>query len=73
MEDAPPRDESVIGRLVEMSEDNEAVIRTRLSHWTTNQHHIEDAFKDMIFTVQADQPVEQVTEVISDVILNPIF
>jgi hypothetical protein len=27
----------------------------------------------MLFTVQADQPIEQVTEVISDVILNPIF
>lgn len=41
--------------------------------WQGHQQHVEDAFKEVLFTVQSDQSVEQVTEVISDVILNPIF
>jgi adenylate kinase len=73
MDISPPADETVTSRLVELSEDNETVVKARMQHYNTNQHHIEEAYKDMLFTVQADQPIEQVTEVISDVILNPIF
>ena len=73
MDTAPPTDESVIGRLIELPDDNEAAVRSRISHYNHQLHFIEEAYKDMLFTVQADQPIEQVTEVISDVILNPIF
>ena len=70
---SPPTDENLIARLVELNEDKESVVRSRIQAYNTQQHHIEEAYKDMLFTVQADQPIEQVTEVISDVILNPIF
>ena len=69
----PPTDESVRKRLIELEEDKESVVKARMQHYVSQQHHIEEAYKDMLFTVQADQPIEQVTEVISDVILNPIF
>ena len=73
LEIAPPSNDKVTSRLSAMAEDKEDVIRARMNHWTAQQHHVEDAYKDMLFTVQADQPIDQVTEVISDVILNPIF
>lgn len=73
MDMSPPSDESVTGRLQPLIEDNEAIVKTRIQYYNAQQHHIEEAYKDMLFTVQADQPIEQVTEVISDVILNPIF
>jgi len=68
-----PEDPAVAGRLVALPEDAEATVKARLAAFTQQQHHIEEAYKDMLFTVQADQPIDQVTEVISDVILNPIF
>jgi adenylate kinase len=73
MEMSPPLDDTIAGRLLPLPEDNEAVIKQRLQHYISQQHHVEEAYKDMLFTVQADQPIEQVSEVISDVILNPIF
>ena len=73
MEMAPPADELVKARLTELVEDRESTVKERVKHYNQQQHHIEEAYKDMLFTVQADQPIEQVTEVISDVILNPIF
>ena len=73
MELAPPSDESVLNRLTDLSENKEANIKARLAHYNANLHHIEDSFKDKLFTVQSDQSVDQVTEVITDVILNPIF
>ena len=73
MDMSPPTDDAVLERLVELAEDKESVVRARMQHYISQQHYIEEAYKDMLFTVQADQPIEQVTEVISDVILNPIF
>lgn len=73
MEMAAPTDESVISRLTSVPDSNEANVKSRIAHWNHNVHHIEEAFKDKLFTVQADQPVDQVSEVITDVILNPIF
>lgn len=70
---SPPTEEDVTARLIPMPEDGESVIKQRLQNYLAQQHHVEEAYKDMLFTVQADQPIEQVTEVISDVILNPIF
>ena len=68
-----PEDPAVLARLVALPDDAEATVKARLAAYTQQQHHIEEAYKDMLFTVQADQPIDQVTEVISDVILNPIF
>jgi len=73
LEIAPPSDDAVNKRLYEMSEDKEDIVKQRLKTWQGNQQHVEEAFKEVLFTVQADQSIEQVTEVISDVILNPIF
>lgn len=73
LEIAPPSDETVARRLYEMSEDKEEIVKQRIKIWQSNQQHVEDAFKEVLFTVQADQSIDQVTEVISDVILNPIF
>ena len=73
MDMSPPAEEAVSARLIPLPEDNEGVIKQRLQNYLAQQHHVEEAYKDMLFTVQADQPIEQVTEVISDVILNPIF
>jgi len=68
-----PEDPAILARLIALPDDAEATIKSRLQAYLHQQHHIEEAYKDMLFTVQADQPIEQVTEVISDVILNPIF
>jgi len=73
MDISPPSDDAIIARLAGMPDSSEANVKARVAHWNANVHHIEDAFKDKLFTVQADQPVDQVTEVITDVILNPIF
>ncbi len=73
MDISPPSDDAIIARLAAMPDSSEANVKARVAHWNANVHHIEDAFKDKLFTVQADQPVDQVTEVITDVILNPIF
>mgnify|MGYP001298810569 CR=1 FL=1 len=73
LEIAPPSDDAVNKRLYEMTEDKEDIVKQRLKTWQGNQQHVEEAFKEVLFTVQADQSIEQVTEVISDVILNPIF
>ena len=73
LEIAPPSDDAINKRLYEMSEDKEDIVKQRLKTWQGNQQHVEEAFKEVLFTVQADQSIEQVTEVISDVILNPIF
>ena len=73
MDMGPPTDEVIKERLQELEEDKESAIKARISHYNSQLHHIEEAYKDMLFTVQADQPIEQVTEVISDVIMNPIF
>ena len=73
MEVAPPSDEAIVARLAPLPDSNETNVKSRVAHWNHNVHHIEEAFKDKLFTVQADQPVDQVSEVITDVILNPIF
>lgn len=73
MDVAPPSDDTIIKRLAELVEDQEGIVKLRMQAWSANQQKVEDAYKDVIFTVQADQSFEQVTEVISDVILNPIF
>jgi len=73
MEIAPPSDEAILARLAALPNSNETNVKSRVTQWNANLHHIEDSFKDKLFTVQADQPVDQVTEVITDVILNPIF
>lgn len=50
----PPADEVVVSRLIDLPEDKESVVRARIQHYISQQHHIEEAYKDMLFTVQAD-------------------
>ena len=73
MDIGAPSDESILARLAALPDSNETNVKARVAQWNANVHHIEDSFKDKLFTVQADQPIDQVTEVITDVILNPIF
>ena len=58
MDRNPPTEEDVLNRLSHLAEDKESVIRARMGHYVKQQHHIEDAYKDMLFTVQADQPID---------------
>ena len=54
MDIAPPLDDTITNRLTELPEDKESAIRHRLQAYVSQQHHIEEAYKDMLFTVQAD-------------------
>ena len=69
----PPRDEATASRLIEMVEDREKVVKQRYAVWNNQVSNIEEAFKNMLLNVQADRPVEQITELICDAIQNPIF
>lgn len=69
----PPRDEATAGRLIEMVEDREQVVKQRFAVWNNQVSNIEEAFKNMLLNVQGDKPVEQITELIHDAIQNPIF
>ena len=54
----PPADQTVLARLLALPEDNEVVVKARLQNYLSQQQYIEEAYKDMLFTVQADQPIE---------------
>ena len=56
-----------------MVEDKDAVVKQRYIVWNNQVSNIEEAFKNMLLNVQADRPVEQITELICDAIQNPIF
>jgi hypothetical protein len=47
----PPSDEVIRKRLLELDEDKESVVKARMQHYLSQQHHIEEAYKDMLFTV----------------------
>ena len=68
MEVSPPKDESTAGRLIELAEDKEHVIKQRYAIWNGLVPNVEEAFKNMMLNVQADKPVEQITELIADAI-----
>jgi adenylate kinase len=65
----PPTDEAVLKRLIELPEDNEAILRARITHWNNNLYLIEEEFGDQITTIPADQSVQEVTKTIAEVIL----
>ena len=69
----PPKEEAIAARLIELHEDKEKVVRTRVGIWNQGVSNIEEAFKNMLLNVQSDKPVEQITELICDAIQNPIF
>lgn len=69
----PPKDEATASRLIELIEDREKIVRQRHAVWNNQVSNIEEAFKNMLLNVQADKPVEQITELICDAIQNPIF
>lgn len=58
MDIAPPYDEGILARLAALPDSNETNVKSRVAHWNANVHHIEDSFKDKLFTVQADQPID---------------
>jgi guanylate kinase len=51
MDMSPPADEVIKERLKELEEDKESAIKARIAHYNSQQHHIEEAYKDMLFTV----------------------
>lgn len=73
LEITPPKDESTASRLIEMVEDREVIVKQRFNVWNQQISNIEEAFKNMLLNVQADKPVENITELIADAIQNPIF
>jgi len=42
----PPSDEAVLKRLIELPEDNEAILKARITHWNNNLYLIEEEFGD---------------------------
>ncbi len=65
----PPSDEAVLKRLIELPEDNEAILKARITHWNNNLYLIEEEFGDQITTIPADQSVQEVTKSIAEIIL----
>jgi hypothetical protein len=56
-----------------MVEDKEPVVKQRYTVWNNQVSNIEEAFKKMLLNVQADKPVESITELICDAINTPLF
>ena len=69
----PPQDEATASRLVDLPEDREAAIKARYEQWNQIMPQLEEAYKSTLLNVQADKAVEQITELVSDAIQNPIF
>ena len=69
----PPKDEATASRLIELTEDGEANVRSRCNQWAEHVPNLEEAFKNMLLNVQSDKAIEQITDLICDAIQNPIF
>ena len=64
----PPRDEATGSRLIELVEDKKNVVKQRFTVWNNQVSNIEEAFKNMLLTVQSDKAVEQISDTICDAI-----
>ena len=68
----PPGDEATSNRLINSAEDSEAVVKARYQTWKEQVSMLEDYFKGVMQVVQADRPMDQLTEVLADAIQNPM-
>jgi len=73
LEICPPKDEATASRLIALTEDSEDIVKKRSQTWNEQVSNIEEAFKNMLLNIQADKPVDQITELICETIQNPIF
>ena len=68
----PPSDEATSNRLIEAPEDAYEIVKKRYALWQKSLPLVEDSFKMQCTVMQADRPIDQMTEAISDAIQNPM-
>ena len=64
----PPGDEATSNRLIDAKEDNETTVKQRFKTWKQQVGMLEESFKTQMQVVQADRPMDQLTEVLADAI-----
>ena len=70
METSPPNDETTSGRLIELTEDSEEIVRKLFKSWKSQIIIIEESFRNNMVTIQSDRTVDEMTEVLADEIDN---
>ena len=68
----PPSDETTSSRLIEAPEDEYTIVKKRYAAWNQTLPLIEENYKMEHKILQADRPVEQMTDAICDAIANPM-
>lgn len=69
----PTEDFAIMKRLVQLQEDKDTVVRSRFEAWNSSSPRIIDAYKNVLLNVlTTENSIEQITEMITDAIQNPI-